>query len=221
MFIHLIKTINQKQKMKKVFLFVGIAAFLMACNSQSASTEAGKAQEVAEATGAETFTVNSAESTVNWKGSKITGYSHTGTISVTGGSINADADAITAGSFELDMTSIASTDGMDEEMTGKLLGHLGSPDFFDTGNNPTAMFEVSAATADNLTGNLTIKGISKSITIPYTLNISEGTASAASSFSIDRSQWDVKYGSSSFFDDLGDNVINDAIEFNVNLVASK
>lgn len=206
--------------MKKLFLFAIIATALVACNN-SASTEAGDAQEVAEATGAETYTVNAAESTVNWKGSKITGDSHAGTIAIKSGSINTDNEMITAGNFELDMTAITNTDGMDEEMTGKLMGHLASPDFFDVANHPTAKFEISTATADSLTGNLTIKGITKSITVPYTWTEAEGIATATSKFSINRALWEVKYGSSSFFEGLGDKVINDAIEFDVTLKASK
>ena len=221
MFIHLIRRHNQvKHNMKKVFLFAIIATALVACNN-AATTEAGDAQEVAEATGAEKYAVNAAESIVNWKGANVTGKSHIGTIALKSGSINTDNDAITAGNFEIDMTALTSGDGMDEENTGKLLGHLSSPDFFDVANNPTAKFEISTATADSLTGNLTIKGITKSITIPYTWTEAEGAATATSTFSINRALWEVKYGSSSFFEGLGDKVINDVIEFDVTLKATK
>ncbi|MDB9882365.1 YceI family protein [Bacteroidia bacterium] len=208
--------------MKKVLLLSGIVALFAACSSPSASTEVGDAQEVADATAeSESFNVNVEESKVNWKGSKITGDSHTGTINITSGSFSTAEGAITAANFELDMTSIASTDGMDEETTGKLLGHLASPDFFDAATHPTANFAVSTASADSLTGNLTIKGISKSITVPYGVEMTETGATATSSFSIDRAQWDVQYGSSSFFDDLKDKAINDAVEFTVSLMATK
>ncbi len=208
--------------MKKVLLLSGVVALFAACSSPSASTEAGDAQEVAAATTeSESFNVNVEESTVNWKGSKITGDSHSGTINLTAGSFSTADGAITAANFELDMTSLASLDGMDEETTGKLLGHLGSPDFFDAATHPTASFAVSTATADSLTGNLTIKGISKSITVPYSVEMTGTGAAATSSFSIDRAQWDVRFGSSSFFDDLKDKAINDAVEFTVSLVAIK
>ncbi len=208
--------------MKKVLLFAGIAAFLMACNSKGPSTEATEAEEVSEASSAsQAYTVSGAESSVVWKGSKVTGDSHAGTIAVNSGSFSIEDAAINAGNFELDMTTLANTDGMDEEMTGKLMGHIASPDFFDVANNAVAKFEITAGTPDSLTGNLTIKGISKSITVPYTFEITEAGASATSSFSIDRTQWDIKYGSASFFDDLKDKAINDAIEFTVTLAATK
>lgn len=211
-------------KMKKLFLIVGIAAMFMACNNKAASSDASEAQEVAEAAAtSETYTVNAAESAVVWKGSKITGDSHSGTIGLTSGSLSTENGAITAGNFVLDMTSIANSDGMDEEMTAKLLGHLASPDFFNVSEpgNETASFEVASATADSLTGNLTIKGITKAITIPYIWQVDGDAATATSKFSIDRAQWDVRYGSTSFFDGLKDKAINDAIEFDVTLKATK
>jgi polyisoprenoid-binding protein YceI len=207
--------------MKKLILFAVIAGSLVACNSQTASTEAEEAQEVAEATGSESYTVDAAASTVAWKASKITGAGHNGGIAITSGTINTENEAIVAGNFELDMNSITNEDVEDEGKKADLLGHLASADFFDVENNPTSKFEITAATADSLTGNLTIKGITKSITIPYTWSEDEAGAKATSSFSIDRSQWDVRYGSSSFFDDLGDKAINDAIEFNVSLALTK
>ena len=209
-------------KMKKLFLIVGIAAMFMACNNKNASSDASEAQDVAEAAAtSQTYTVNTAESAVVWKGSKITGDSHSGTIAISSGSLSSENNMITAGNFEIDMTSITNTDGMDEEMTGKLLGHLASPDFFDVANHGKATFEVASATADSLTGNLTIKGITKSITIPYFWQVEGDAATATSKFSIDRAQWDVRYGSSSFFDGLKDKAINDAIEFDVTLKATK
>ena len=86
--------------MKKVFLFAIIATALVACNN-AATTEAGDAQEVAEATGAETYAVNAAESVVNWKGANVTGKSHIGTIALKSGNINTDNDAITAVALEI------------------------------------------------------------------------------------------------------------------------
>jgi polyisoprenoid-binding protein YceI len=207
--------------MKKVLLLTGIAALFMACGT-GASTDAGEAQEAANATESNvSYTITAAESSVKWKASKITGDGHSGTIAIKSGTISTGNSMITAGNFQIDMSTIAILDEIDEEMTGKLLGHLASPDFFDVANNPMAKFEISNVTADSLTGNLTIKAITKSITIPYTWSVVEGVATATSKFSIDRSQWEVKYGSSSFFKGLGDKVINDEIEFDVTLKATK
>lgn len=210
--------------MKKLFIVAGAVAFFAACTSPKANTEAEEAvevEDVAESTASE-YVVNAAESTVAWEGSKITGDNHTGNIGISMGTMSVEDAAIVAGNFVLDMSSISVSDeGMDDETKGKLVGHLSSPDFFSVEENKTASFEIASGSADSLTGNLTIKGITKAITIPYTLSAQGDAATVTSSFSIDRTQWDVKYGSGSIFDGLGDKAINDAIEFDITLKATK
>jgi polyisoprenoid-binding protein YceI len=219
LYIHINQNLNLKTM--KNYLFLGaIALVFAACNNKGASTEAGEAGDAAEVTAESvTYSVDAAASSVEWKGSKITGDSHGGTISITDGSISVEGGAITAGNFSIDMSTITSTDGMNEEMTGKLMGHLRSADFFAVDSFPAANFEVTSGTADELTGNLTIKGITKEISFPYTLMEAEGSATATATFSIDRAEWDVRYGSGKFFEDLGDNLINDAVEIAVSLAA--
>jgi len=86
--------------MKNVFLLTIIAALFVACGSPSASTEAGDANEAAEASSTnETYTIAADQSTVVWKGTKPTGDSHTGSVAITEGSISAENGALTAGNF--------------------------------------------------------------------------------------------------------------------------
>ncbi|PCJ66447.1 MAG: polyisoprenoid-binding protein [Bacteroidetes bacterium] len=209
--------------MKKVFLLTTIAALFMACGSPSASTEANEAQEVAEATETNvTYTVNATESTVIWKGTKPAGDAHTGTVAIAKGVISTEEGMVTAGNFVMNLADLKITDeGMDEETQGKLVGHLSTGDFFEVEKYPNASFEITSTTADSLTGNLTIKEVSKSITVPYFFQSEGETATATTSFSIDRTLWGITFNSGNFFQDLGDYMIDDAIQFDVTLKATK
>lgn len=210
------------QHMKKVFLLTAIAALFVACGSPSASTEAGEAQEAATSAESTTeYAVNTAESTITWKGTKPTGDSHSGTVAVKEGKIAVNDNIVTAGNFVMDLSQLAVTDeGMDDETKAKLLGHLTTADFFEVDKYPSASFEITASTADSLTGNLTIKDVTKSITVPYFAQSDEGIATANASFSIDRTQWGVTFNSGNFFQNLGEYLIDDAVQFNVKLVAN-
>ncbi len=209
--------------MKNIFLLSIIASLFTACSSPSASTEAGDANEsvIFEASSS-MYAVNASESTVAWTGSKPTGDRHMGTVAIKQGKIALSDGTISGGSFILDMTQMSITDeGMDEETKAKLLGHLTTTDFFEVDKFPTASFSVTGSTVDSLTGNLTIKDITKSITVPYTLEVGAANIIANASFSIDRTQWDVKFNSGNFFENLGEYLINDAVQFDINLVANE
>ena len=209
--------------MKKIFLVTTLAALFMACSSPSASTEAGEASEtVATSTeGSTYFEVDAAESSVAWKGTKPTGDSHTGTVAIKAGKLSIENGQIAAGKFILDLTQMTVTDeGMDDGSKAKLVGHLSNEDFFEVEKHPTASFEVTEATEKELTGNLTIKGVTKSVTVPYFAQVDGAKATARASFSVDRTEWGITFSSGNFFKDLGDHLIDDAIQFDVELVAN-
>jgi polyisoprenoid-binding protein YceI len=150
-------------------------------------------------------------SKVVWKGYKVTG-SHEGTIAIQSGSLSFDDDKLTGGEFVIDMTTINTTD-LDGEYKGKLDGHLKSDDFFGVENHPTAklLFNKVKATGKNaydVTGDLTIKG--KTNPVSFTISIYGSKATA--SLKVDRTKYDVRYGSTSFFDDLKDKAIYDEFD---------
>ncbi|HRV56379.1 MAG: YceI family protein [Flavobacteriaceae bacterium] len=154
----------------------------------------------------ETKTVNTETSKVTWKGYKVGG-SHEGTIAIKSGSLEFDGETLVGGSFVIDMNTIGATD-LSGEYKEKLDGHLKSDDFFGVANYPTAslLFTLVEATGNNtyrVTGDLTIKKATHPVT--FTLNVNEG--SAVAELKIDRSKYDVRYGSPSFFNNLKDNVI--------------
>ncbi len=156
------------------------------------------------------------KSKVVWKGYKVTG-SHEGTIAIQSGALSFDADKLVGGEFVIDMTTINSTD-LEGEYKGKLDGHLKSADFFGVEKHPTAKLvftkvEASGKNAYNVTGDLTIK----EQTHPITFVISIYGNKATASLKIDRTKYDIKYGSASFIDGLKDKAIYDEFDLVVDL----
>jgi polyisoprenoid-binding protein YceI len=202
--------------MRKVILsFVLIASVLTACkNEKKEKVEAKDAIKVAVVANLNNADV--ASSVITWKGSKPTG-SHNGTIMLKEGSLNLEAGKLTGGSFVIDMSSMKNVD-LDAESGANIVGHLSSPDFFDVATYATSKFVItSVAEVEGklaVTGNLQIKDVTKSITIPATL-MSDGniTTFKSEKFNVDRADFNVKYGSKKFFDNLKDKFIDDMIEF--------
>lgn len=156
------------------------------------------------------------ESTVTWKAYKVTG-SHTGTIALKSGALEFEGDKLTGGEFVVDMTTINTTD-LEGGSKAKLDGHLNSDDFFATASNPTANLvftsvEASGKNAYKVMGDLTIKGITK----PVTFDVSIYGSKATATLKVDRAAYNVKYGSGSFFDNLGDKTIYDEFDLVVDL----
>ena len=155
-------------------------------------------------------------SEVHWKGEKVTG-SHQGTINFSDGHLNVDGDKILGGEFLIDMSSINVTD-LEGDYKQKLEGHLKSDDFFGVENHPTAKLVITNASKKSgntygVVGDLTIKGKTQPIT--FDLNWEGDTATA--NLSVDRTKYDVRYGSGSFFDNLGDKTIYDNFDLKVTL----
>ncbi|CAN5179889.1 YceI family protein [soil metagenome] len=170
-----------------------------------------------------THTVNPSKSTLNWLAKKVTGQ-HDGTVDVKSGSLTVNGDKITGGDFVLDMTTIKVVDIKDAETNAKLVGHLNSDDFFSVTTHQEAIFKITNVVAKagkdgathEITGNLTIKGITNSITFPAKVTLQKSGFIASAKFSIDRTKWDVKYGSG-----MGDKAIYDDVEFNLYLTSAK
>lgn len=156
-----------------------------------------------------------------WTGKKPTGQ-HIGTINVSSGSMTIDTAGNARGSFEIDMRSIVCTDVADTTWNKKLVGHLMSPDFFFVDSFPTAKLELISINPIEKTNymvkaNLTIRGITNEINFPATVTIDGGNVGVVADFMVDRSKWQVKYGSKSFDATLADKFIYDnfGIAFNL------
>jgi len=158
------------------------------------------------------------ESLVSWKGYKVLG-NHTGEIRIKKGDLKFDGDQLVGGNFVIDMSTISSTD-LEGETAQKLIGHLSSPDFFAIQEFPTADFVITKVISRGqagdykIIGDLTIKGKSQEISFNTMFKDNVATASTK----IDRSKFDVRYGSGSFFENLGDNTIYDEFDLDIKLV---
>ena len=150
-------------------------------------------------------------SSVTWKGYKVTG-SHAGSIALKQGSLEFKDGKLTGGEFVIDMTSIINTD-MEGEYKAKLEGHLKSDDFFGVSTYPTAklVFNTVKSTGKNsyeVTGDLTIKDKTNPVTFDMSIYGNKATANVK----IDRTEYEVRYGSASFFDNLQDKAIYDEFD---------
>ncbi|MDX1762507.1 MAG: YceI family protein, partial [Christiangramia sp.] len=176
------------------------------------------------------FSVDTAESVIEWVGEKPTG-THTGTIQVANGTFKANDSVIESGTFVIDMQSIEVTD-LEGEEKANLEAHLKGTvegkegDFFNVQEFPKATFEVTGITEQEgqsmLQGNLTIKEETKNIAFPVSISQDgEMIQITSEEFTIDRTKWNVNYGSKSVFDGLGDKFINDDVTLKINLKAKK
>ncbi|MCC6815183.1 MAG: YceI family protein [Saprospiraceae bacterium] len=168
-----------------------------------------------------TLKVDVNKSSAKWLAKKVTGQ-HTGTVNIKSGSLVFNENRPVSGEFVIDMNTIAVTD-LQGEWAGKLENHLKSDDFFNVANHQTAKFVMknAAATIDPkkfvITGDLTIKGITKPLTFDAIVDMS----SASAKIIIDRTKYDIKYRSSSFFESLGDKAIDNDFALNVQLALIK
>ncbi len=173
-----------------------------------------------------TFKANANNAKINWKGFKPTG-EHYGTINLKNGSFTTNNNQIISGEFTIDMNSIVDLDmPADNEYNAKLVNHLKSDNFFGVAKHPTASFKITNVQDKDgkilVKGNLTIKTISNPVSFLATVHIEGNKLTFKSdTFKIDRSKWNIKYKSKSFFDDLADQFIYDDMEISITINANK
>ncbi|MCR9144193.1 MAG: YceI family protein [bacterium] len=211
-------------------VIASLIAFTAYCGGEQSSQSAAPAGQAADIGQADAvYSADAGASSITWKGSKLYESDiHTGTIALESGKLGFKDGAPVAGSFTIDMTSIQNTDIENAEYNAKLVGHLKNEDFFDVEKFPTAKFEIvsvspgSAANEYNITGNLTIKSITKSISGTATIANNADGAEANAKLIFDRTQFNVQYGSESTFADLAkDKVIDDKIEIAMKIALAK
>jgi len=177
-----------------------------------------------------TLAVIAGYSKVKWTGYKIGG-KHKGHIEVSNGELIFVDDILAGGNFEIDMTTVSNSDIESAEMKTKLETHLKSPDFFDVKTHPTATFLIDKVVpygivADNkskfkIVGQLTLKGITKVVKFEADFYEYDTSYSVSARLKLDRSDFDIRYGSGTFFDDIGDKVIYDDVLLDLSLSFSK
>jgi polyisoprenoid-binding protein YceI len=173
----------------------------------------------------EKYAIDKIESVLTWECSMVFSGKggHSGYVNISTGELTVQKGQLVGGSVEIDMNTIA-----DEfhRSDNNLINHLKSPDFFDVEKFPVSAFTITrVASANdekiNVTGNLTIKGITHEVTIPAKIEVKDGIVNANGKVIIDRTKWDVRYRSGSFYDNLADEAISDDIEFDLKIVAKK
>jgi polyisoprenoid-binding protein YceI len=152
------------------------------------------------------------DSKIVWTGKKVGG-SHNGAIELLSGYLEKSGDSFVSGKFVADMTSISNYDIDDEDSKAQLVGHLKSDDFFSVDEYPTATLEIKngeklESGKYKFTGTMTIKGQTNPVS--FEAEVTGKTFSGV--LVVDRAQYNVRYGSGSFFDNLGDNLIYDDFE---------
>lgn len=198
-------------------LFV-LATVLTACKGKKEKVAVKEAVKV-EVNIAKLNNVDTTTSILNWKGTKPGG-AHNGTVMLKSGGLLLENGTLKGGEFVIDMASIKNVDMAGKDGAAKIEGHLKSADFFEIEKYPTSKFEITKVEEVEgkltVTGNLQIKDVTKSITIPATLTTEAGVTTFKSDvFNVDRADFNVKYKSKSFFSlaELKDKFVDDIMEF--------
>src|SRR5688572_2758365 len=217
--------------MKKLILSAVLASAVVFAPAFAGTTsDKNKAKTEKTVKADKTLKVNTGASKVVWNGKKIAG-EHTGNINIANGNLLVAKNKLVGGTFDIDMNSITVTDITDPEYNGKLVGHLKNDDFFSVDKFPKASFKITSLAPIkgakpgtnnyNVTGDLTIKGITKPVTFPANIKVEGNKATAQGVATVDRSKYDVKYASKSFFESIGDKAIEDNFTLNFNVVANQ
>lgn len=208
------------------FASIGVIAVITAFTVQVQNTDLIPAtiKTVSVTSKVTAFQVDSKNSQLLWTARKVTG-AHTGTITISGGTLNVENKALQGGSFKLDTRSIAVTDIKDADGNAKLTGHLKSDDFFAVEKFPAADFTITGIKPHgnnqyDVTGKLTIKGITNDVSFPATVVIDKEKLTANAKVKVDRTKYDIKYRSKNYFENLGDKAIYDDFDLDITLVAN-
>lgn len=215
--------------MKKIvlnlFAIALIGTTIVACKSDVKDAKTGEAETVVENVEAAKYKADADQSMIIWKANKIVG-GHEGTINVSKGVAELEGDKLVGGSFIFDINTIKCTDIPEtEEANANLIGHLKSVDFFDVEKFSTAAFEITKVDGNNISGNLTMKGIKKNVTFPATVSVNGDDVTISSdTFTIDRTLWNIMYNAATSDDvaaSLGDKLIKNDVEIKILVKAKK
>lgn len=207
------------------YLILIIAPFFLGCRGpvKEANKNNASANSISLHVGDEKYIkIDTKESVVTWKGSSVEG-AHTGYVYISKGELMIENGQLVGGTVEVDMSTI---EGDDHRSDNNLIKHLKDPDFFDVKKFPFSTIAITRVASINaedneITGNLTIKGITHPVSFPAKVEVKDGIVKANGKLVIDRTKWDVRYNSGKFYDNLADKTIADSIEFQIKIVARK
>ena len=173
------------------------------------------------------YLITANKSNVRWNAKKVTG-EHSGLISIKRGYLKMNESTLTTGTVFMDMNSISCLDLEDEGENKKLVGHLKSDDFFSAQKYPESVFKIykiipikdNEEYTHTLEGALTIKGYTNPLNFPVKLEMKKEKVYISGKTSVDRTKYNIKYGSGKFFEDLGDRMIYDEFTIDFKIVAA-
>ena len=231
-------------KLKFFVLLMTASVTFFSCTNAPESDDAKTtdAKSVDSQKSGDVWMLNVADSKIDWVGTKVSGY-HVGTVPLKRGEIYVKNDEVTGGKFILDIANmqVVGPKGSDSSGNQKLLGHLKSADFFDVEKNPEGTFELTdvkrykggeikdttdprqdeiskykvANPTHTVSGNLTLRGVTKNIEFPARITVSGNAAEAIAKFNIDRKDWGIVYPGKP------DDLIRDAIHLGISIKAAK
>ncbi len=169
-----------------------------------------------------TYKVDPSQSKISWLGKKVSGQ-HNGKISIKSGSLSFVGEEISAGEIIVDMNSLICEDIPGAEDNAKFVGHMKSADFFDAAKYPDSKLVIKSSKKTpkglEVIGDLTMKGKTQPVTFLAIVKQSEKFIMAKTELKLDRTKWDLKYGSGQFFKGLGDKMIYDDFTLTIDLTA--
>ena len=202
--------------MKKINYYLLSSILMISLSSLALNFTLSSINKTSYSSNDEVILVNAEKSTIKWKGEKITGF-HEGVINIKAANLTFDSDELTGGEVIIDMSTINCTD-LSGPYKNKLEDHLNSGDFFNVKDYPLSTLKITECkklnkNKYNVIANLTIKDVTESIEFETELINNVATAE----INIDRTKFDIKYSSGSFFKNLGDKMIYDDFSISVNI----
>jgi len=211
------------------FLIAFLAVSLLVSCTDQPEGEAAKTEEASETVAkpsgdAQIFEITGGN--LYWAATKVGG-AHNGSFNVSKGKLAAENGVVTSGTFIIDINSMTE-ETLPDDMKAKFLGHMKSPDFFDAANNPNGQFTIvsveplegNAEANYTIKGNLRLKGITKSVSFPINIVVSEDKISVVSpKFTINRTEWDMKYNSA-LIGTVADKILHDDVSLSIELEAA-
>ena len=212
--------------MKYNYTLLGLIIFFSSCETKVEKNSKPPLSKPLVSTVEGNYELNITKSALTWIGKEITTKTHTGTIDIKNGNIKINPDRSVTGEVLMVMNTLKVTD-LEGKSKEYLEGHLRSKDFFGVDDFPEAKlsFKSTNISEDNnsisFDGELTIKSITEKVSFETTLKKSEPTLEAVANLTFDRTKFNVIYRSGGFFDDLGDKLILDNIEVQMDIYADK
>ena len=209
------KSFIMNNKISLAYLILIVAPLVFGCSGPAKEENKNNTSASSLSMG-QKYIIDTKESVVTWKGSMLlSSEEHIGYVYISKGELMIDKGQLVGGTVEIDLNTI---EYKDKENKNTPVNHLKSPDYFDVEKFPISTFAITevASVSDKtmkVTGNLTIKGNTHSVTFPAEMEVKDGIVKANGKVIIDRTDWGIRYRSGKFYDNLADQAVSDDIEF--------